>query len=307
MYRALSQRQGVETELYVDPCTHKGCGPPFDPTTSPSNLPNTEAVAIEFLRKYLVPGAGVPQRARVRVYVQGAGRWLDTTSWPVPGSRLQKLYLAPAGTAASAAPAAQSSDSYATDPAAGLSMSFDQYGTVAASPYIPLDQRLAEEAGLTWRTPALAQPLTLAGSSALHLVAASSATDTDWFAKLSDVAPDGSESIITEGFLRASHRALDTARSTPQVPWHTNTNPEPVTAGAFVDYDLAIWPTAYELAPGHRLQLRLTSYDFPTHLPGTLVGSLDPPSASFVPLPPAVNTVREGGRDPSFLRLTVEE
>ena len=73
---------------------------------------------------------------------------------------------------------------------------------------MPADQRLEDAQGLTWRTDALARPLTLAGPIALHLVAASSATNTDWFAKIADVAPDGSESIVAEGQLRASLRAL---------------------------------------------------------------------------------------------------
>jgi hypothetical protein len=201
-----------------------------------------------------------------------------------------------------ATPATQS---YATNPADGLSMSFDQYGTVAASPYIPLDQRAAEEAGLSWRTPQLSEPLTLTADSVLHLVAASSASDTDWFARLSDVAPDGSETIITEGFLRASHRELDSTRSTPDRPWHTNTDPSPIEPGRVLDYDLAIWPTAYELENGHRLQLRVTSYDFPTHLPGTVRAGPDNPGAtSFQPLAPATNTISEGGGDPSYLRIT---
>jgi uncharacterized protein len=304
MYRVLSRRPGVETRLYVDPCTHKGCGPPFAPLTNPPNLEDTEAVVFEFLRKYLEPGASVPRRAKARVYVQGRQKWMDTSTWPPPDSRVSRLYLSRTGlTGRPVARAA--SEHYATDPADGLSMTFDQYGTVAASPYIPLDQRLAEEAGLTWRTAPLARALTLTGESALHLVAASTAPDTDWFAKLSDVAPGGSETIVTEGFLRASHRRLDPARSTPTRPWHTNTRPQPIEPGHYYPYDLAIWPTAYELKPGHRLQLRVTSYDFPTHLPGTLrVDPTDPQKASFVPLPPATNTVRLGGADPSYLRVT---
>src|SRR5204863_2972331 len=70
-------------------------------------------------------------------------------------------------------------------------------------------------------------------------------------------------------------------------------------------YDLAIWPTAYDVAKGHRLQLRLTSYDFPTHLPGTVRAGLDDPgSTTFTPLSPATNTVVTGGGDPSYLRVT---
>ena len=36
-------------------------------------------------------------------------------------------------------------------------MTFDDQGTVAITPYIPIDQRVEEEQGLTWRTPALSQ------------------------------------------------------------------------------------------------------------------------------------------------------
>jgi putative CocE/NonD family hydrolase len=305
MYRLLSKRRGVPTRLYVDPCTHKGCGVPFYPGANPTNLENPEAVVFEFLRKYLQPGAKVAPRPRTRVYVQGRQQWMNRTNWPPPDASPRRLYLSPTGLSG-ARPQRRNTKSYATNPADGLSMTFDQYGTVAASPYIPLDQRLAAEAGLTWRTPALAQPLTLTGDGALHLVASSSASDTDWFAKLSDVAPDGSESIITAGFLRASHRRLDPARTTPSRPWHTNTGPQPIEPGRNYAYDLAIWPTAYELAKGHRLQLRLTSYDFPTHLPGTL--RIDPrhprTSGTFVPIPPAINTIAMGGSDPSYLRVT---
>jgi putative CocE/NonD family hydrolase len=304
MYRALSGRSGVETRLYVDPCTHKGCGPPFYPGYSPSNLENAEAVVFEFLAKYLKPGTQVPSRPPVRVYLQGKGQWMNRAQWPPPDSGMRRLYLSRDGMNG-ARPGTTSTRSYATNPADGLSMSFDQYGTMAASPYVPLDQRLAEEAGLTWRTGVLPSPLTLTGESALHLVAASSAKDTDWFAKISDVAPDGSEAIVTAGFLRASHRQLDTARTTPTRPWHTNTDPTPIEPGRYYGYELAIWPTAYEFAKGHRLQLRLTSYDFPTHLPGTLkLDPGDPLTASFEPLPPATNSVRLGGANPSYLRIT---
>lgn len=305
MYRELSKRKGVETRLYVDPCTHKGCGPPFDPEANPPGLENQEAVVFEFLRKYLVPGAQVPERPRVRTYLQGANRWLDSSDWPPSTAEPQTLYLTPTGLDPKR-PRAKTLQSYATNPAAGLSMAFDQYGTVAASPYIPTDQRAEGQSGPTWRTAPLTKPMTLTGSGALHLVAASSADNTDWIAKLCDVAPDGSETIITAGHLRASYRKLDRARSTPELPWHTDTAPTPIEPGRFYEYDLAIWPTAYQLAAGHRLQLRLTSYDFPTHLPGTLVASIDDPaSTSFTPLPPATNTIRQGSRQASYLRMTV--
>jgi hypothetical protein len=168
---------------------------------------------------------------------------------------------------------------------------------------VPTDQRLEGAHGLTFRTRAAEQPLDLTGPSALHLVASSTASDTDWYAKLSDVAPDGSESIIEEGALRASHRALDPARSRPERPFHTHVEPQPIEPERFYEYDVEIWPTAYRIAAGHRLQLRLTSVDVPTHLPGSIFFDRGRPQDARIDLlSPAINTVRFDG---SYLVLPV--
>ena len=295
MYRVLRRRSGVETRLVMDPCTHKGCGPPFAPLTDPPGRGDTMALIFEFLDRHL-RGARTPRRPRVQYYLQGRDEERTARNWPPPRARAQEWRLGP-GTLSRDGEASGSAD-YVSDPAAGWSLAFNQYGTVAASPYVPLDQRLEGPHGLTFRTRELERPLTLTGPIALKLRAASTATDTDWHAKLSDVAPDGSESIITEGSLRASHRALDRERSTPLRPYHTHTDPQPIEPGRFYDYEVEIWQTAYELERGHRLQLRLTSTDLPTHLPGwARIDRDDPASAHVELLAPAVNTVRyEGSR-----------
>jgi hypothetical protein len=302
MYRALEHRKGVETLLNVGPCTHKGCGLPSDPTEEPPGIDNVEAQELQFFQQHLM-GMEVPALPRVRLYVQQAAGYVDTTAWPPAESVTRRFSIGPDGI--SSRRPAESTASYVTDPAAGLSMSFDQEGTVAASPYIPLDQRLEEEQGLTWRTPTLSAPLTLAGPIALHLVAASTASDTDWFAKISDVAPDGSQAIVSEGQLRASLRAL-APKGTVREPLESLANPEPITPGTFYDYEIALAPTGYRLAAGHRLQLRLTSYNMPNALPGTIdFNGQSPAESSFTPIAPATNTVRFGGADGTSLRLPV--
>jgi putative CocE/NonD family hydrolase len=291
MYRVLSRRPGVETRLFVDPCTHKGCGAPFAPFNDPPGREDESALVFEFLRRYLL-GADAPQRPRVQYYLQHANRYETATDWPPPSTRLRTLRLGPGLLGGKRKPG---SASYVDDPAAGLSMAFDDYGTVAASPYLPTDQRLEGPHGLTFRTAVLRKPLDITGPIALHLVASSTATDTDWYAKLADVAPDGSETIITEGALRASHRALDRTKSLPGRPYHTDVDPQPIVPGRFYAYDVEIWPTAYELAPGHRLQLRVTSSDLPTHLPGWYRIDQSHPEATAIEVEePAVNTVRYG-------------
>jgi putative CocE/NonD family hydrolase len=302
MYERLEHREGVETLLNVGPCTHKGCGTPFDPTSNPPGVDNVEAQEIQFFQRYLM-GMEVPSLPRVRVYDQQAEQYVDTSAWPPPSTKFKRVYLGPESLSPKLP--TESSAGYMTDPAAGLSMTFDEQGTVAITPYIPIDQRVEEEQGLTWRTPVLSQPLTLDGPTALHLVASSSASNTDWFAKISDVAPDGTQSIVAEGQLRASLRALARG-STHTQPLERLATPEPLEPARFYDYEIAIAPTAYRLPAGHRLQLRLTSYNMPNALPGTIdFNGSAPATSSFVPLPPATNTVRYGGTDGSSLVIPV--
>lgn len=302
MYERLARRKGVETLLNVGPCTHKGCGTPFDPTSNPAGIDNIEAQEILFFQRYLM-GMEVSSLPRVRVYDQQAEHYVDASAWPPPTTKFQREYLGIE--AISKTRPAEASASYITNPAAGLSMTFDEQGTVAITPYIPIDQRVEEEQGLTWRTPVFSTPLTLSGPIALHLVASSTAKDTDWFAKVADVAPDGTQSIVAEGQLRASLRALARG-STRKQPLETLSTPEAPNPGAFYDYEIAIAPTAYQFAAGHRLQLRLTSYNMPNALPGTIdFNGKAPASSSFVPLPPGTNTVRYGGTDGTSLLLPV--
>ena len=305
MYAPLARRRGVETRLYMDPCTHKGCGPPFAPLTDPPGQEDLSAVVFEFLEKHL-KGAETPERPPVQYYLQEKDEFVAADRWPPAGTRFERLALGPdslnSADDTSSAPGPDTAQ-FVTDPAAGFSLAFNKYGTVAATPYVPTDQRLEGPHGLTFRTPVLDEPLDLVGPSGLHLVAASTAPDTDWYAKLADVAPDGSESIIEEGALRASHRAVDPARSSAARPYHTHVDPQPIEPNRFYEYDVEIWPTAYRLAAGHRLQLRLTSTDLPTHLPGSIFFSRDRPQDARIDLlPPATNTVRFDG---SYLTLPV--
>jgi uncharacterized protein len=310
MFQALEHRR-APSYLNLGPCTHKGCGAPFDPTNDPPGQDNVLAQEILFFERYLL-GRPAPLPPRVRLYDQRADRYIDATRWPPPRSSFRREYLGAGtlsatglgtGTIGTRKPRV-ASVRYFTNPSAGLSMSLDEQGTVAASPYVPTDQRLETGQGLSWRTSVLKHSLTLAGPIALRLVAASSATNTDWFAKISDAAPSGTESIVTEGQLRASLRALAPG-STPEEPLEKLTTPRPLTPGRFYDFEIAIAPTAYTFPAGDQLQIRLTSNNLPNALPGTLDLTTNRLAQLFRPLSPAFNTVRLGGRDGTSLLLPV--
>jgi predicted acyl esterase len=81
---------------------------------------------------------------------------------------------------------------------------------------------LVDGTALAWSTPPLADDVTIAGPSSIDLWLSSSATDTDIQVTLTEVRPDGSETYIQNGWLRASHRRLDRKTSTILEPRPTH-------------------------------------------------------------------------------------
>jgi putative CocE/NonD family hydrolase len=301
MFQALENRS-VPTFLHIDPCTHKGCGGEYAPLTNPPNPDNLEAQEFQFLDRYL-RGEDPPLLPKVRLYVQQLDRYVDATSWPPPFDDFTKAYLGQ-GTISIREPSLATA-SYLTNPTAGLSMSLDEEGTVAATPYIPLNQQLESDQGVSFETPVLSSPLTIDGPVAIHLVASSSADNTDWFVKISDVAPNGVENIVSEGQLRASLRQLAPS-STGIEPIETLDDPQPLLPGRFYDFEIALAPTAYQFAAGDRLLVRITSDNLPNALPATVRFNIgDPLATELIPMPIAFNTVLLGGSDPTYLELPV--
>ena len=302
MYWALEDRP-VETRLWIDPVTHKGGrGYPFNPQGYAGALDSFTNAQLEFLDRHL-NGAATPDRPPVKLYMMGEDTYLEDNSYP-PAEVEHRRYWLGDGEIAEAPPA-DGAGSYLTNPLDGWTNTLSRHGVVAVSPYLPFDQSLESEQGLVWSTPVLEEPQRLAGPLSLSLVAQTTAPDTDWVVRVSDVDPSGTATLVTEGYLRASHRELDAARSRPGRPYHPHTGTEPVPAGEWVPYEIEVWPTAIELAPGHRLQVQLTSNDTPNHTPGTVQVDKDDPSRVDVrPHQPALNTVRYGA-DGSSLVLPV--
>src|SRR5205823_13664576 len=72
----------------------------------------------------------------------------------------------------------------------------------------PTDQRRVENWPdvMLFTTPPLSEPLEVTGQIVVHLAAATSAHDTDFTAKLTDVYPDGRSMLVVNSILRASYR-----------------------------------------------------------------------------------------------------
>jgi predicted acyl esterase len=144
--------------------------------------------------------------------------------------------------------------------------------------------------GLLFQTPALTEPMEITGPIAAKLWMSSGTADLDVFLVLRVFAPDGSEvtfqgsndprTPIGLGWLRASHRKLDRARSLPYRPWHTHDEIQPIAPDTPTELDVEIWPTCIVIPAGYRLALAVRGCDYkhpgpPISIPGvkyTLTG-----------------------------------
>ncbi|MGH9247895.1 MAG: CocE/NonD family hydrolase [Acidimicrobiales bacterium] len=126
--------------------------------------------------------------------------------------------------------------------------------------------------GITFDLPPFDVPTEITGPLAAKLFVSSSTTDADIFLVVRVFAPGGEEVVfhgandphapIGQGWLRASHRALDPDLSTFYRPYHTHDRAEPLEPGEVYEVDVEIWPTCVVIPAGYRLALTVRSRDY---------------------------------------------
>jgi putative CocE/NonD family hydrolase len=201
---------------------------------------------------------GVDQDAPVKIFIMGANCWRGESEWPPKRSEKLELFLSSDGAANTPAgdgklvaqsPAKPVTDRFCYDPR-------DPVPTLWASTtyMIPNDQRpLAHRKDiLVYQTEPLDRLLEVTGYPEVQLYAASSAPDTDFFARLIDVSPDGTAREVAMGMVRARFRD---ALSKPKL----------LKPGEVTPFKIRLRPTSNEFQPGHRIRLDITSSDFPNY------------------------------------------
>ena len=109
------------------------------------------------------------------------------------------------------------------------------------------------------------------GPIVLVLWVSSTSKDMDIFATLRNIGPDVEDLWevgqhhqpvpITKGWLRASHRKLDSVRSLPYRPYHAHNERWWLKPGEIVECEVEIWPTCMVFRKGHRLRLDVQPRD----------------------------------------------
>jgi hypothetical protein len=126
--------------------------------------------------------------------------------------------------------------------------------------------------GVTFLSPPLSDETEVTGPLACKLFISSATEDADIFAVLRVFTPDLAEitfkganephTPVGHGWLRASHRKLDSDLSEPHRPFHTHDERQPITPGEVYELDIEIWPTSIVIPPGYRVGLSVRGRDY---------------------------------------------
>jgi hypothetical protein len=229
-----------------------------------------------FFDQYLKDGAPKANTPPVLIYNTGANHWDRFTSWPQScesrcAGKPKPLYLSAGFGLSFTAPAAlaQSSsayDEYVSDPAKPV-------------PYMPRPTRFKDAAEwrrwlvsdqravadrpdvLAYSTPALVEPVRIGGAPVVHLVASTSATDSDWVVKLIDVYPDEVPSQPEMGGYQLAV-AMDIFRGRYR---ESVERPQPITPNTPLTYTFALPTANHVFMPGHRIMVQVQSTWFPLY------------------------------------------
>ncbi len=240
---------------------------------------------------------GLDDEDPIHYFAVHAEEWRAAKSWP-PLNGTRRFYTSPARQLVAAQPNDGTTDEYRGDftVGSGKQTRYERIAGIDATSYY--DDWSKREARLpSFTSPPLETALEIAGHPVVSLWLASSEPDAAVFVYLSEVEPDGTSRYVTEGILRAIHRAEAPAPGNYRTTWpwrsFSRKTAKPMPPGEPQLLRFALLPTAWRFAKGSRLRLSIAVADA-DHFAQTPHGR-----------PPTL-TLLSGGGQASLLELPVE-
>jgi predicted acyl esterase len=184
--------------------------------------------------------------------------------WPLPGTRARSWYLGHDGTLTRGEPTTAGADRFTWRPGARPRTNFSgdtgPGGLWSASPAYDWTQNPPGTA-LSYVTKPLTRHTTVVGSGALWAWIRSSAASVDLQVTVSEVRPDGRETFVQSGWLRASGRKLDRAKSTllSPVPSLRRSDVAPLTRGRWAKVAVPLYYQGHVYRTGSRIRVTVSA------------------------------------------------
>jgi len=193
---------------------------------------------------------------------------------PVPGTTAHRWYLGPAGTL-TARPAARKGINWYTSNAKATALNdFPIANTEAgglwgnASQWQWNWQQSPTGTAISYVSAPVRSNTTVIGAGAVHLWVRSSTPDVDLQATVSEVRPDGNETFVQNGWLRADERKLSTStnnilhqKSTllDPIPSMLASDVKPMPKGHFVEVVIPLYYEGHVYRAGSRIRVTISA------------------------------------------------
>lgn len=269
----VAMRRGAPTaqarasqKLIMGPWPHK-----FRPITrlgdldfGPDSVVDLERIQVRWMDHWLKGEQnGIMEEPPVRLFVMGENKWRSEQEWPLARTKYTRFYIDRAGSSGSADDGvlreqrpskSKAADHYIYDPAdpvptAGGNNIVPEFGG-----WGPVDQSGIEARSdvLVFSTPVLDRDVEVTGPVTATLFASSSAVDTDFTVKLTDVHPGGKSYNLADGIIRARYR-------------DGFSKPGLMTPGKIYEFHVVLGSTSNLFKKGHRIRVAISSSNFPRY------------------------------------------
>ncbi|HEX4245943.1 MAG TPA: CocE/NonD family hydrolase [Acidimicrobiales bacterium] len=239
----------------------------------------------------------------------------DFSAFPIPGTTARTWYMGPNGALSDQPPTNESISQYTSN--AGTLPLIDFAGKVEsgglwgnASQWQWNWEQYPSGSAVSYVSAPLTTDTTVIGAGSVDLSVRSSTPDVDLQATISEVRPDGNETFVQNGWIRASERKLATGSnnmfdqpSNPlqPIPSFTAADAAPMPTGSFTDVVIPLYFEGHVYRAGSRLRVTISApngtqpvWSFGQTVPdGTatvsIASSSSVPSSLVLPVVPGVS------------------
>jgi putative CocE/NonD family hydrolase len=192
-------------------------------------------------------------------------------SWPIDGTAAQTWYFGPEGTLSDAPPTTEGIDEYTSDANA---LPLTNYGSNTgggglwgnASQWDWRWEQNPDGTAVSYLSNPLPADTTVIGAGAIYAWVRSSTPDVDIQATITEVRPDGNETFVQNGYMRASERKLstdsDNIYKTPStllnpIPTFTEADAKKMPHNKFVEVAIPLYYQGHVYRAGSRIRVTI--------------------------------------------------
>ena len=264
--RFLSNR-GPHDRLMLGPWDHgaRTNGSPWRGAKQEPQFPLLGEVLRFFDEHLLGRDTGLEAESPVHLHCVRGERWEEARDWP-PAATQERWYLGAAGALSREAPAqtSQASHQVRFTTGTGAHTRYERLGALAVADYYA-DWNGRDASMLSFTSAAFESATELRGHAVVSLHVATSERDASVFVYLAEVDADGRAWYITEGALRALHRATADCPPAYRTTWPFRTfsraaarRMQPCVAETL---RFALLPIVWQVAAGSRLRVSIAGTD----------------------------------------------